>query len=105
LNRSSVPLCQNERPEQDKECLTSYENKQKFAWGDRDFVVDINVVIQFVEKFVLSSTPSCLTMQMEKDFVLYNVWCNDNITEGHSTMNDTELHVRHFYRPKQSKPK
>jgi hypothetical protein len=91
LNRSSVPLCENAKPDDEKDCFTSIQNRQMFAWANRDFIVDFNVVMQFVEKFVLHQNDRCTDMMAETEFVLYNVWCNE---ETHNA----SLHVRHFYR-------
>lgn len=103
LNRSSVPLCKNVLPEHEKACFTSDKYKRRFAWSDRDFLVDNDVVINFVNKFVLANNfnRSCHDFQSEEEFVLYNVWCNDGKeTTETNERNSTYLQVKHFYRKK-----
>lgn len=89
-------------PEIEKDCLTSTKNKRKFAWADRNFEVDANVVIQFVLKFVAhKNEPACSEFQSEKEFVLYNVWCKENDERpGEKQANTTMLQVKHFYHKK-----
>jgi hypothetical protein len=94
LNRSSVPLCKDTKPDDEKDCFTSIQNRKIFAWANRDFVVDSNVVIRFVEKFVLHQDDRCNGMMAVTEFVLYNIWCKEETSKA-------SLHVRHFYRKKQ----
>lgn len=78
----------------------SDNNKLKFDWDVRDFVVESGVVIRFIEKFILQRKQKCNTLQAEEEFVLYNVWCRDDITED--KLSASNLQVRHFYREKQA---
>jgi hypothetical protein len=103
LNRSSVPLCHNTTSihELDRECLTSKGNSDKFDWDKRDFVVDVHVVIQFIEDFVLRDIVTCkeLKAKSRNEIVLYNVWCKDDAIENAGISDtDTKLHLRHYYR-------
>jgi hypothetical protein len=100
LNRTSLLLCEgvSSSPELDKECLTSKENADKFAWDKRDFSVDVSVVMEFVKRFVLESEHRCndLIDELErKFFVMYNVWCRN---ESSTSSDGAKLDLRHFYR-------
>ena len=103
MNRSSVPLCEKVSPEREKDCFTSDKYKRRFAWSNRDFLVDDFVVTNFVEKFVLPNQlkRNCYDFQSEEEFVLYNVWCNNGgKTTGSKETNSIHLQVKHFYRKK-----
>lgn len=77
----------------------SAQNKQKFAWADRNFLVDANIVIQFVKTFVTHRNEwKCSNLQAESSFVLYNVWCKEEVKDVQA--NKTTLQVKHFYREK-----
>lgn len=107
LDRRSVPLCQDVSPEHDKKCLMSEDIKRKFAWSERDFIVDISVVIQFIKKFVLGKkVPVCKDLQAKamEEFVLYNVWCRDDdeVGTGANSSANEKRYVRHFYREKKA---
>lgn len=116
-----MPLCKNSTPEEEEGCFTSEENGWKFQWDNRNFVVDADVVIRFVEDFVLPSNhfwaadqngrrggyrratdrggatreePCKCEDLLDRSgdrFVPYNVWCEPS--EG-----GAGAIVRHYYR-------
>lgn len=101
LDRSSVPLCENTPVEEEKLCFTNKENERKFHWANRDFVVDADVVVHFISKFVvpMKGPRQCkdlLDAQGDR-FVLYNVWC------GVSSVNSTNVIVKHYFRELESR--
>ena len=104
LNRSSVVLCQNASKEEEKGCFTHKETEWKFAWDNRNFVVDADVVIQFVNKFVLPMRNPCrcedLRNARQDGFTLYNIWCVDDVESGTNT--NAKPVVRHYYRDAES---
>ena len=81
LGRDSVPLCNkfSEGGVEEETCFMS--NRKRFIWENRDFTVDPNAVVNFVEMFVLhyrSGRRTCDDLAGALDderFVLYNVRC------------------------------
>ena len=97
LDRSSTDLCVGVGEvgsEEEKKCFL---NRRKiFIWDNRDFNVEPEVIIQYLEKLVLfmrdddmGTVCSEVKDRLDDRFVLYNVWCAD---EGEST-----LSVSHYY--------
>lgn len=78
----------------------------QFQWDNRNFAVESDVVLHFVERFVLPTKKGAvrckdlLDAQGER-FTLYNVWCvPDNGTDAAA---NATLALRHFYREEVSK--
>ena len=106
-----VKTCSNESSRDDDEhhnetelehCLYHSDESEfgdLFRWDERNFNVEISMIDNFIDTFLLmnatasnDNTLSCdeLREKGEKDnFVLYNVWCND---DGNGIL------VQHYYR-------
>ena len=94
LGRDSVPLCKGVGEvgsEKEKACLNSKENRKSFIWESRNFVVDPNVVLQYIEQFVLANSKECKDMSeaLDDEFVLYNVWCEED--------GESKSELKHYY--------
>ena len=97
LNRSSTDLCVgvgDVGSEDEKECFL--KQRKIFIWDNRDFSVEPEVVIQYVENLVLfmrddemGKLCSEVTDRLDERFVLYNVWCREG--------EETPLSVKHYY--------
>ena len=79
LGRSSVPLCEGVDEEDLQRCFL--KKRKNFIWENRDFTVESDVVLRYIEKFVLfgrdrQKTCEELKDQLDQRFVLYNVWCS-----------------------------
>lgn len=80
LNRTSVPLCLDAVGEEDeKNCFL--KQRKKFIWENRDFLVDSDAILQYIEKVVVFARDklrSCEEMvgQLDDRFVMYNIWCS-----------------------------
>jgi len=112
LDRSSVPLCHNSTREDEKYCFTKEKNGWKFQWDNRNFLVDVDVVIRFVNDYVLPMRKSpckCkeLLERQDERMVMYNVWCEAEIGSNNvgndgasirATSKNSSLAVRHYYR-------
>lgn len=98
LERDSVPLCEGVSEDELEGCFFSKGNRKKFVWDSRDFNVKPEVVIQYIERFVLFSgmgdKQPCneLNNRLDEKFVLYNVWCVDK-----SEAESENLSVMHYY--------
>lgn len=78
LDRSSVPLCEGVSKEKEQNCFL--KQRKKFIWENRDFIVESDAILQYIENFVLfgrEKERSCEEMigQLNERFVLYNIWC------------------------------
>ncbi len=62
-----------------RSCLTNKENKQKFNWDVRDFIVPVNAIRDFVLTILQhGDNATCNKMRTgaeERNFVLYNAFC------------------------------
>ena len=94
LGRNSTLLCQNYTTEEEKDCFTSKTNEWKFKWDNRDFVVDPEVVVQFIRTSVLPVKRECnnLLKKSPTGFTMYNLWCK----EGSDAAAKTTL--MHYFR-------
>eukprot|EP00985_Skeletonema_marinoi_P028682 scaffold25693_cov229-Skeletonema_marinoi.AAC.2 len=98
LDRSSTDLCVGVGEvgsEEEKDCFLG--QRKIFIWDNRDFNVEPEVIIQYIEKLVLFMRDDemgklCAEVKdrLDERFVLYNVWCADE--EEEST-----LSVSHYY--------
>ena len=75
LDRSSVPLCEGVDEEDLQRCFL--KKRKNFIWENRDFTVESDVVLRYIEKFVLfgrdrQKTCEELKDQLDQRFVLYN---------------------------------
>ena len=55
-------------------------NRKRFIWENRDFNVDVDPIIQYIDQFVVFGRDKERTCEEFKDqlderFVLYNIWC------------------------------
>jgi hypothetical protein len=78
LDRNSVPLCQGVQDEELQSCFM--KQRKKFIWENRDFVVDSDAILKYIQKFViygLERDRTCdeIEATFDKRFVLYNIWC------------------------------
>lgn len=78
LDRSSVPLCDGFADEELQKCFMRH--RKKFIWENRDFLVEKEAVLRYIEKFVLfkrDEARACdeLKTNLDDRFVLYNIWC------------------------------
>ncbi|KAL7532129.1 hypothetical protein ACHAWF_004017 [Thalassiosira exigua] len=79
LDRSSVPLCEGVGEEALQTCFL--KRRKHFIWENRDFNVDPEPMLRYLETFVLPGRrkdKSCEELWDGLDderFVLYNVWC------------------------------
>ena len=112
LDRWSVPLCEEVSriaistngnvEEEEKNCFMSATNRENFVQLNRNFIVDPEIVIQYIKRFVLfweeENIRRCedLTNRLDDKFVLYNVWCADEDTNQGKNVQET-LSVRHYY--------
>jgi hypothetical protein len=88
LQRSgSVDTCHGENYK--GRCYHEYENH----WGNRDFIVEYDVIRDIVQKFYVEKPKTCTDYEniSEDEYVLYNIQC--------MAENTTEIEIRHFYRP------
>ena len=88
LDRNSVPLCVGAEESVLQDCFLS--QRKRFIWENRDFNVDIEPMLQYIEQFVLFTRDKerrCdeLKDKLDKKFVMYNVWCNKP-NKWHPTM-------------------
>ncbi|KAL7541964.1 hypothetical protein ACHAXR_011389 [Thalassiosira sp. AJA248-18] len=79
LDRSSVPLCEGVSEKELQSCFMS--KRKQFVWQNRDFVVESQAILQYIEHFVLfgrEKERSCEEMaeQLDMRFVMYNIWCS-----------------------------
>ncbi|KAL7542693.1 hypothetical protein ACHAXR_012002 [Thalassiosira sp. AJA248-18] len=79
LDRSSVPLCEGVSEEELQSCFM--RKRKRFIWENRDFVMESQAILQYIEQFVLfgrEKERSCEEMagQLDKRFVMYNIWCS-----------------------------
>ena len=102
LGRDSVPLCEGvgELGSKDEiECLTNKRNRPQFVWESRNFNVDPEAILQYIEHFLFPSSKECIEMTgaLDKRFILYNIWCEpEDILLNKSSFN-SDLHLKHFY--------
>jgi len=106
LGRDSVPLCEGEEGENLKKCFLRKGKKgnfKKFLWPRRDFNVNPEPVVKYIEKVVIPSEESrnmtsCDEMRgrLDKRFVWYNIWCDDGIGSTGYEIN-TVAFAKHFY--------
>lgn len=64
--------------EQEASCFVN--QWKKFIWENRDFIVDSEVILKYITKFVLfghERNRTCVELEgtLEKRFVMYNIWC------------------------------
>ena len=100
LDRTSTDLCVGVGEvgsEEEKDCFLG--QRKIFIWDNRDFNVEPEVIIQYIEKLVLfmrddemGKLCSEVKDRLDERFVLYNVWCVEEEEEDEST-----LSVNHFY--------
>jgi len=79
LDRSSVPLCEGVDEKEEQTCFL--RQRKKFIWENRDFNVESQVVLDYIEHVVLFSREKERTCDEVKEglpekFVHYNVWCS-----------------------------
>ena len=99
LDRSSTDLCVGVGEvgsEEEKDCFLG--QRKIFIWDNRDFNVEPEVIIQYIEKLVLFMRDDemgklCAEVKdrLDERFVLYNVWCADEEEE------ESTLSVSHYY--------
>ena len=101
LPRESSPYC-NEYQSDLNMTIEEYKTQcfGQSDWGDLDFEVDSRVILKAIELFVLNRTSDCnkyLSQVGEKEYVLYNVHCQDSgVDDDSATFN-----IRHFFWPKE----
>jgi len=98
LDRSSTDLCVGVGEvgsEEEKDCFLG--QRKIFIWDNRDFNVEPEVIIQYIEKLVLFMRDDemgklCAEVKdrLDERFVLYNIWCADEEEES-------ILAVSHYY--------
>jgi hypothetical protein len=112
LNRESVPLCEGVATEEEEACFL--QDRKKFSWDNRDFTVNADAILMYIEKFVLlyntremlnnSSSRTCdeLRTTLDDRFVMYNVWCtpSSSISTQTGNNNSTVSAVWHNYHDK-----
>lgn len=99
LDRTSTDLCVGVGEvgsEEEKECFL--DQRKIFIWDNRDFNVEPEVIIKYIEKLVLFMRDDEMGKlcgevkdRLDERFVLYNVWCAD---EGEE---ESTLSVSHYY--------
>ena len=100
LGRDSVPLCESVGSDEEERCFLSKKNKWQFYWDSRDFIVRPDIILQYIENFVLSPDNQCVNMSkaLDEGFIQYNIWCqiegadNDRISPF-----NPQLKLRHYY--------
>ncbi|KAL7489659.1 hypothetical protein ACHAW6_015347 [Cyclotella cf. meneghiniana] len=114
LGRDSVPLCNGVGEvgsQEEKECFLKGKNRKAFIWESRDFVVKPDVIIQYIEQFLLRMQEEpleCNDVQkaLDEQFVFYNVWCaTTGSADDKISPLDPKLTLRHFYDKKNKKKK
>ena len=103
LSRDSVPMCEGigeVGSDEEKDCFMGKQNKMKFIWESRDFTVKIDIILQYIKRFVMSTTNKCSEMKnaLDRRFVQYNVWCETDAAADDKKSNfDPTLTLRHYY--------
>lgn len=102
LDRTSTDLCVGVGEvgsEAEKNCFL--KQRKMFTWDNRDFNVEPDVIIQYIEKLVLfmrddemGKLCSEVKDRLDERFVLYNIWCKKEVGEK------TALSVSHYYAEK-----
>ena len=97
LTRESVPLCEGVAKEEEEACFL--QDRKKFIWDNRDFTVNADAILLYIEKFVLlynnnretiNNSLTCDELQYNLDdrFVMYNVWCTRSSSSSSQTGNN-----------------
>lgn len=97
LDRSSTDLCVGVGEvgsEEEKECFLN--QRKIFIWDNRDFNVEPEIVVKYVENLVLFMRDTemgklCKEVndRLDERFVLYNIWCREE--------DEATLSVNHYY--------
>ena len=72
-------MCQGVSPDEEKTCFLG--RRREFIWDNRDFIVESDVILRYIEKFVLlvrernKRTCDELKDSLDDRFVIYNTWC------------------------------
>jgi hypothetical protein len=116
LDRTSTDLCVGVGEvgsEEEKECFL--KRRKVFLWDNRDFNVEPDVVMQYIEKLVLFMRDDDLGIlckevkdSLDDRFVLYNIWCkegNSILSVSHYYAEDSEEEKRKFGLGKREKLK
>ena len=111
LTRESVPLCEGVAKEEEEACFL--RDRKKFIWDNRDFTVNADAILLYIEKFVLlynynretiNNSLTCDELQYNLDdrFVMYNVWCTRSSSSSSQSGNNnsTVSAVWHNYHNK-----
>lgn len=109
LDRTSTDLCVgvgDVGSEEEKECFLDRERRKMFIWDNRDFNVEPEVILTYVEKLVLFMRDDEMGKlcgqvkdRLDERFVLYNVWCAEDEGEGEEE-SSASLSVSHYYTDK-----
>lgn len=87
--------------EEEKECFITKKNRMSFIWENRDFTVKPDVILQYIEHFILASSKECneMTSALDGGFVKYNIWCqtDDGAADDKTSLLDPKLVLRHQY--------
>ena len=101
LDRDSVPLCHGVEGDRLQSCFM--KKRKTFIWENRDFVVDSEAVLSYIQSFVMfghERNRTCDEMEasLDKRFVLYNIWCiNPRQSNTHRIQQDSTPSVLHSY--------
>ena len=83
------------RNETELEYCLHNQKPDTFTWDRRNFNVDVDMIDRFVRNFVSRQTKGSSTCEElrehgeKNNFVLYNVWCRENVT--------STVSLHHFY--------
>lgn len=103
LGRDSVPMCEDVGElgsEEEKECFISRANKMKFIWENRDFNVNPDMIMHYIDRRILFQENECSVVRnaLEAGFVQYNVWCQtEGASDDKKSTVDPKLKLRHYY--------
>lgn len=73
-----MPQCEGVPTEALQTCFM--RNRKRFIWENRDFNVDVDPIMQYIDQFVVFGRDKERTCEefkgrLDDRFVLYNVWC------------------------------
>lgn len=72
-----MPQCEGVPAEALQTCFM--RNRKRFVWENRDFNVEVNPIMQYIDQFVVfgryKRTCEEFKDQLDDGFVLYNIWC------------------------------
>ena len=90
-------MCEGVPRDEEEGCFLG--RRKEFIWDNRDFIVESDIILRYIEKFVLfvrerkERTCDELKYSLDKRFVLYNTWCV-------KPPENTTLSLWHNYHPR-----